>query len=222
MQDKICYIFGAGDLYVDEVEISPGSLIIAADGGLYHTKKLGIEPDIFLGDFDSADRSDAGKNCVVFPSKKDYTDMFLAVEYGKEHGYTRFELYGGLGGKRIEHTLANLQMLAFYTQKGLSLRLHGNQTVITDYFNDPAVTGKACVQIDFDASHHGYLSLFASCGQVSDVTLTGLKYPLSSAVLTPDFPLGVSNEFIGEAAHIEFSKGTLIVVYPEKQLHEKQ
>lgn len=118
MENKTCYIFGAGDLYTEHVDIRPGSLVIAADGGLYYTKKLGIEPDVFLGDFDSADRKDAGSNCVVFPSRKDYTDMFLAVEYGVERGYNHFELYGALGGKRIDHTLANLQMLSFYAKKG--------------------------------------------------------------------------------------------------------
>ena len=62
MENKTCYIFGAGDLNAEHVDIRPGSLVIAADGGLYYTKKLGIEPDVFLGDFDSADRKDAGSN----------------------------------------------------------------------------------------------------------------------------------------------------------------
>ena len=72
MNDKVCYIFGAGDLYAASVDIPQEALVIAADGGLYHTKKLGITPDVFLGDFDSADKTEAGENCVVFPSKKDY------------------------------------------------------------------------------------------------------------------------------------------------------
>ena len=98
MNDKVCYIFGAGDLYAASVDLPQAAFVIAADGGLYHAKKLGITPDVFLGDFDSADKKDAGENRVVFPSKKDYTDMFLAVEYGRKQGYTVFEIYGGLGG----------------------------------------------------------------------------------------------------------------------------
>lgn len=222
MENKTCYIFGAGDLYTEHVDIRPGSLVIAADGGLYYTKKLGIEPDVFLGDFDSADRKDAGSNCVVFPSRKDYTDMFLAVEYGVERGYNHFELYGALGGKRIDHTLANLQMLSFYAKKGCLLRLHGNATVIAAYTNDPSVTGKSIVTITFGKECKGYLSLFAVGGEVSGVTLTGLKYPTKNVVLTSDFPLGVSNEFTGAPASISFSKGTLLVVYPESAAVRKE
>ena len=215
MNDKVCYIFGAGDLYAASVDIPQEALVIAADGGLYHTKKLGITPDVFLGDFDSADKTEAGENCVVFPSKKDYTDMFLAVEYGRKQGYTIFEIYGGLGGRRIAHTLANIQMLVYYAKMGCTLRLHGNQTLLAVFTNDPESSGRACVKLCFDAENRGYISLFALGGKVCGLTISGLKYTLENAELTSDFPLGVSNEFTGKPASVSFACGSLLVIVPE-------
>ena len=215
MNDKVCYIFGAGDLYAASVDLPQAAFVIAADGGLYHAKKLGITPDVFLGDFDSADKKDAGENRLVFPSKKDYTDMFLAVEYGRKQGYSVFEIYGGLGGKRIEHTLANIQMLSFYAKKGCTLHLHGNQTLLTVYTNDPESSGRESVKLSFAAESRGYISLFALGGKVCGLTISGLKYTLENAELTSDFPLGVSNEFTGKPASVSFACGSLLVVVPE-------
>ena len=211
---KICYIFAAGELYEGPKEKIPdGALVIAADGGLYHTKKLGIEPDIFLGDFDSANRNDAGSNCVVYPSEKDYTDTFLAVEYGAKAGYTEFEIYGALGGKRLEHTIANLQMLEYFSKRGLTVRLYGEHEVITAVSNFPEKSGLSCKVIRFDDTHSGYLSLFAVGGEVCGVYLQGLKYPLADKTLTTDFPLGVSNEFCGVPSEVRFRSGTLLLVW---------
>lgn len=213
--DRICYIFAAGDLYQDAVEIPAGALVIAADGGLYHTARLGIRTDVFLGDFDSANRADAGADCVVYPSEKDYTDSFLAVEYGIRQGCTVFEIYGAFGGKRLDHTVANLQMLEHFAALGYTLRLHGDGQLVTAVSNMPEKSGKQSVSLHFSQEMHGYLSLFAIGGSVTGVTLRGLKYPLTDATLTTDFPLGVSNEFCGKPSEVCFSGGTLMMMWDE-------
>lgn len=215
--DRICYIFAAGELYQNAVKIPDGALVIAADGGLYHTARLGIRPDIFLGDFDSASRTDAGADCVVYPSEKDYTDSFLAVEYGIKQGCTVFEIYGALGGKRLDHTVANLQMLEHFAVLGYTLRLHGDGQVVTEVSNLPEKSGKQSVTLPFSEAMHGYLSLFAMGGSVTGVTLRGLKYPLTDATLTTDFPLGVSNEFCGIPSEVRFSRGTLMMIWEETE-----
>ena len=212
-QKKSCCIFGAGDLYVKQVCIPSDALVIAADGGLYHLRTLGIRPDVFLGDFDSADKADAGENCVVFPSEKDYTDMFLAVEYGVKAGCTEFDLYGALGGTRFEHTYANLQLLEHFAAQGHILRLHGDGEIITAV-SQPSSSAQDKT-IYFDESHRGYLSLFAMGGEVRGVTLKGLKYPLDKQTLRTDFPLGVSNEFCGVPSEIRFTSGTLLMIWQE-------
>ena len=66
-----------------------------------------------------------------------------------------------------------------------------------------------------DAAHQlcGVLSVLAHGGPAEGVTLEGLKYPLEDATLTPDVPLGVSNEFVGKEARISLSRGTLLLFY---------
>jgi thiamine pyrophosphokinase len=46
------------------------------------------------------------------------------------------------------------------------------------------------------------------------VYLKNLKYELHDALLTNDFPLGVSNEFIGKESSILVRSGTLLVNFP--------
>ena len=66
--------------------------------------------------------------------------------------------------------------------------------------------------MEFPASARGYVSVFAFGGAAGGVTLSGLKYPLDGAILTPDCPLGVSNELCGRAASITHTDGYLLVV----------
>ena len=45
------------------------------------------------------------------------------------------------------------------------------------------------------------------------VTIRGLKYELADAEIRSDFPIGVSNSFMGAAASIEVRDGTLIMIH---------
>ena len=203
-----CIIFGAGDLYIKELTVHENTLIIAADGGIYHTEKLGITPDIVLGDFDSSDIKNAPKDCLVFPTEKDYTDMFLAIEHAYKQGVRKFDIYGALGGKRIDHTIANLQILEYFSKLNCKIILHGENQIITAV---SAISGVAA-RVQFNDSYSGYISLFATGDNVLGLTVTGLKYNLSDYTLTPCYPIGVSNEFCGEKCNITFSSGTLLMV----------
>ena len=80
-----CLIFCAAEFDTPAVPIEKDDYIIAADGGLTHVEKLGLTPDVILGDFDSLGRIPAGAN--VFPVEKDDTDAMLAVKRGLALGY---------------------------------------------------------------------------------------------------------------------------------------
>ena len=58
----------------------------------------------------------------------------------------------------------------------------------------------------------GRLSVFSMTEKSDGVTLSDLKYELKDAVITNDFPIGISNEFIGKAASVTVEKGTLLVM----------
>ena len=111
-----CVIFCAGGFDRLIVPIEKTDKIIAADGGLAHVRKLGLQPDLILGDFDSLGYVPEG--ATVFPVEKDDTDAMLAVRKGLEMGCREFLLYGCLDGPRLDHTIANLQLLQFLADHG--------------------------------------------------------------------------------------------------------
>lgn len=203
--NETCYIFGAGEyggLTLTGADLS-GGFIIAADGGYDYLRQWGISPHLVVGDFDSLDREPDNVETVRHPVMKDDTDMMLAVREGLERGCTRFLLYGGMG-RRLDHTLANLHVLAFLARRGCPAFLLGEDTAATAICNGA---------LTFGAEQTRTLSLFAWGGAARGVTLTGLLYPLKNATLTPEHPLGVSNEFLGRTAQVSVTDGTLIALW---------
>ena len=197
-----CVIFCAGGFCGLAEPLQADDFVIAADGGLMHTQSLGIVPNEILGDFDSLGYMPEG--AAVFPVEKDDTDAMLAVRRGLALGYQEFVLYGALDGPRLDHTLANLQVLAFLAQQGASGYLVGNTHIAT-------LVREASVSFSSDAT--GILSVFCLGEDARGVTLTGLKYPLEKATITASFPLGVSNHFLGEEATVAVEKGSLWLIY---------
>ena len=200
-----CVIFCAAECDGLARPIGPESFVIAADGGLRHTEKLGIAPDAVLGDFDSLGFCPEGAN--VFPVEKDDTDAMLAVRLGLERGCGEFLLYGSLDGPRLDHTVANFQTLQFLADHGAAGYLIGNTTMVTVVKNG---------EITFPAGLSGTISVFCMGPDAVGVTEKGLFYGLENASLTSGFPLGVSNHFTGEAAEISVKNGSLLVLWERK------
>ncbi len=207
---KRCFIIGAGEFdgFLNNMNISrpapePGDLIIAADGGYRYLQTLGIEPDILMGDFDSLEIVPEHQHLIRHSPIKDDTDMALAVAWAEEAGYNTFFLYGGLGG-RLDHTIANLQLLTQMARKGMEAYLIGQGSIIT------AIKDGG---LQFPAQANGMISVFCQGEQAAGVFEHGLKYTLENAVLTCDRALGVSNEFIGGPGSIEVKSGTLLVMW---------
>ena len=197
-----CIIFCAAafDALVQPVEKE--DFIIAADGGLEHTAKLGLEPNEILGDFDSLGYTP--DDARVFPVEKDDTDAMLAVRRGLSLGYRDFILYGSLDGPRLDHTVANFQTLQFLADRGARGILVGLDTLVTVVKDG---------SISFPAGCRGTVSVFCLGPDAEGVTLEGLYYPLKKGTLTAGFPLGVSNHFTGAEARITLENGSLLVIW---------
>ena len=118
-----CIIFCAAEFRELLEPIGERDHVIAADGGLQHTQKLGISPDEILGDFDSLGY--IPEDSRVFPVEKDDTDAMLAVRRGLQLGFREFILYGSLDGPRLDHTVANFQTLQFLADNGATAYLVG-------------------------------------------------------------------------------------------------
>lgn len=208
MNQNICYIVGAMSL-TPALRPYPvqGDYVIAADRGFDSLIAYGVNPDLAVGDFDSLGHRPSHPNVIQLPAEKDDTDMVYAIRKGLELGYRRFILLGGVGG-RLEHTLGNLQLLDWLASQGAQGFLAGEKTAATCLRSGMSVT--------FPASMAGYLSVFCNSGTAEGVTLAGLKYPLEDYTLSGSFPLGVSNQFLGEAATVSVAEGSLLLIWEDR------
>ena len=200
---KTCYIFGAAKCTPDGFLKKNGDLIIAADGGYATLKKLNIKPDLVVGDFDSLGTVPKDESVIKHPVKKDDTDTLLAVKIGLEKGFKKFVIYGAVGG-RLDHTIASLQTATFIAENGGRAYICDSTHTITVIKNS---------SISFKKKSSGIVSLFALSGIAEGVTIDGLLYTLNDARLTPDFPLGVSNEFIDKESTISVKDGVLTIIF---------
>lgn len=211
MEMEKCILVCAGDLEISEIPLTSGDYVIAVDGGYLYCQVFGIIPDAVIGDFDSLEEkylleieekeSDKPKLVRLKPEKDD-TDTLAALRMGLELGYREFHFYGALGG-RLEHTIANLQCLLFLKNAGASGYIWDGVTMMTLIKDET---------ISFKQEMEGMLSVFAVGGKAEGVTESGLKYELTDAVIESDFPIGISNEFIGEKAQISVKKGALLIM----------
>ena len=201
--NKLCCIVAAGPVRKNELSVPSGAFLIAADAGLRPLRALGITPDLIVGDFDSLGERPAGGNVVYHQPEKDDTDTMLAVREGLARGYDRFLMYGALGG-RLDHTLANLQTLAFLCEHGARGYLVGEGIAATAFRNGG---------ISFRGGLRGTVSVFTLGADAEGVYERGLRYPLSDYTMSAAFPIGVSNEFTGAPAEISVRSGTLLVLW---------
>ena len=204
---KKCYITGAADFAPARFKPEPGDFVIAADAAITHLERLGVKPDLVLGDFDSLGHVPDLPDVEVSPVRKDDTDSMLAARRALGRGCDTLLLFGCLGGARLDHTLANIQTIAWATSEGAAAYLIGEGCCLT------ALRGGESLR--FDKRYHGDFSVFCLGADASGVTEKGLSYTLDRAQLTAHFPLGVSNSFTGEEAYISVEDGLLIIYWAD-------
>lgn len=173
--------------------------LIAVDGGLNHCRRFGLVPSMIIGDFDSAD-PDALRHFEnvpqkAFPKDKDKTDLELAVEYAFSLEARTVVIFGGLGG-RIDHTLANINLLCLYPGK---LYLESSKEFL--FVIDRQVSLKCTIGQT--------ISLIPLNGPVSGIQTKGLKWKLENGVLDKHF-MGISNLCLSANIHISVEKGDLL------------
>ena len=201
-----CIIAGAGEYYGHAIAPRAEDYVIAADAGYLRLREMGVRIDEVIGDFDSTGFTPNHPNLRILPVEKDDTDMLCSLRAGIQRGYREFHLYGGTGG-RLDHTLANIQCLAWLARQGLHGCLYGDGALITAVYNDALSLG---------ALDKGTVSVFALGTQAEGVSISDLKYSVNDITLSCDYPLGVSNEFIGLPARIAVRNGSLLIVLPDR------
>lgn len=206
---KRCVVIGAVEIdFPAHNLIKETDFVICADKGWQNAMKAGIKPDMIVGDFDSSPYpEDIDVSITVLPVVKDDTDTFHIARYIVENDYTDVLMLGLIGGKRIEHTIANLQTLVYFANNRV------NATAMDRYSTIMVIKDGSICLPDMPGR---FFSLFSMGDRAEGVSIKGAKYPLDNYTITNYFPIGVSNEFIGENVEISVKDGSLLLVITEK------
>ncbi|HPD01175.1 MAG TPA: thiamine diphosphokinase [Acetivibrio sp.] len=192
--------------YYDKLFHEAG-FIVCADGGAAHLKKMGIVPDVLVGDFDSIDAGHLQyyreKEVEIFkyPEEKNMTDTELAVNVAIDRGYRDIVIIGGTGG-RLDHTLSNILLLKKMLDRGVTGK------VVNEHNEIFLTAGSAEVM----AKEEYNLTLLPVTERVEGITTKGLYYPLMGETIEMGSSRGVSNKFVAGKAQISITSGILAVI----------
>ena len=184
-----------------------GRTVIAADGGIRHAGPLGVVPDAWIGDFDSAEPDlraawpDVPRES--HPPAKDWTDGELALRSAVSRGAWDILIAGALGGPRLDHALGTLML-------GASVAGGDRQVVMTDgrHWVRP-LSGPGTLEVPADEGRR--LSL-VGLSALEGLTLDGVRWTLANESVPFGASRTLSNEIEGDAARIALGTGQLLAV----------
>ena len=186
--------------------------VICADSGLDHALRLGLSPDVLIGDMDSVDHSnlvrakDGACTIIEHSADKDFTDTELALEYATQSGFRHLTLVWG-GGDRIDHVLGVMAALAH-------ARLAAFDSVRAWISADRIDVLRAGRSLIADHDVGTTISLMTLGANNAAVTTRGLKWDLHGDVLTGDRARGVSNLVSRSPCSIHCQTGIVAVISP--------
>jgi len=229
--------------------VGPGDYVVCADGGLGHAYAMGVAPDAVVGDLDSMDpatkgrmEADEARRALAVerhPADKDHTDMELAMRrllaFAGPAAVGLIKVLGAIG-TRLDHTAANMHMLARYAEAGFRVMAADERNEVWPLCARPGGHGPAIHRICAPPARAGRrpddggpcpggighapdaasaappkVSLIPYGGPVRGVTTNDLRYPLAGAALSP-FQAEVSNEVSGPDPTVSITEGTLLIM----------
>jgi thiamine pyrophosphokinase len=191
------------------------SFVVAADGGARLAHQLDLTIDRWIGDGDSLDQAelealrDAGVPTELVRQDKDESDTELAVLAAAEVARD-ISILGALGGLRVDHTIANLGLLAHPDLGGRTVRLLDDRSRVS-LLQAPGETGEP-VTAELDGRVGDLVSLLPTGDTVVGVTTDGLRYPLNDDRLIAGPARGLSNVRLSRRARVSITKGHLLVI----------
>ena len=206
---KRAFIYTGGTVYDAYVLEKPekDDMIITADAGILTAQRLGVKPDIMVGDFDTLGEPDVpdGTELYRLPAEKDATDTQYAVELALSKGAEEIVIIGGLEG-RLDHTLSLIAILEKLWERK-EKRVHA---IITSGKNRVRFIRNSGVILARE--QYRYFSLIAADERVKGISLEGSKYPLKKGEIKRTHQWAGSNEIVGNCALIEVRRGGVWVI----------
>lgn len=183
---------------------------IGADHGAITLLEAGITPRAAVGDFDSLTKEEwltiqsKVDSIEGFQAEKNETDTELAILKALEERPERIFITGVTGG-RLDHYESNLHTV--YRLQSLNKNI---PMIIINKTNQLQFLFNGLNKLTRN-SFYTYVSFHPFGGDVSEVTLRGVKYETTKL----DMPVGsgrfTSNEITENEATIEFSAGVVLM-----------
>lgn len=187
--------------------------VIAADGGIRYPLAAGLLPDLLVGDLDSLpdgvseSMAEWEMEVIRYSRDKDETDLELALLLAaRRFPEARLYILGGFGG-RLDHTLANILLLAhpllvghpvFFLSEGELAWLIASESEI---LGEPGDT----------------VSLIPLGGPAHVAETAGLRWALIDETLDFGPARGMSNELTGTRATIRLARGLLLCFHTSRR-----
>lgn len=201
-----------------KARLRPDDRIFCADGGTKHALALGLTPEAIIGDLDSVppeiiEQMEA-KNVTIhrYPAAKDETDLELALRIAVTEKPTEIMLVALLGG-RLDQMLANLLLLT-----------HPDYAAVQMTFTDGAQSGRlvrAHQTVTVEGQPGDTLSLVPLTPTVSEVTVSGVDWPLNRATLSFGSTWSISNSLKDQQATVHIGEGMVFLIHIDQTFEEE-
>lgn len=177
-------------------------LVVCADSGYLHCNRMGITPNLIIGDFDSSSLSGVPEGVPItqLPVEKDKTDLHACIDYAISQGADEILLFGARG-TRLDHSFAAISLVYMGLLQGVTIRT-------IDEHNEMFMFSKTAVI----PRKEGYKLSLLPITPVTGVYAEGVYYPLSGQSMDWGNPYGVSNEFTADVAKIAVESGVLMAI----------
>lgn len=186
--------------------LRPSDLVIAVNGGTRLAWRLGRVPDLLVGDADSLpaplqawlEAHEVPRH--LHPRDKEHTDLELALHHAATLGPQRILLLGITGG-RVDHTVANLSLMALGPRLGVALEAIVGEEHLVLVQERHRILGAVGQSV----------SLLPWGGDAVGVSTEGLRWALHGETLPFGPARGISNEMAAAVATVTLRAGLLLV-----------
>lgn len=203
-------VLAGGDLHTTP-KLTPHMIVVAADSGYDHARKLGIAVDILVGDMDSISQlgldhaRSTGVATLAYPTDKDHTDLELALLAAAAKGVHHIDIHGGEGGS-LGHLLGVALELTDERWDGLTIRWHTQGGI--------AEVARPGAPVTIHGTPGDDVSLIP-IGTADGVRTSGLAWTLDDDTLTAGTTRGLRNRIATSPAQVNVASGTVIVIWED-------
>ncbi|MCL2502564.1 MAG: thiamine diphosphokinase, partial [Bacteroidales bacterium] len=179
--------------------LNQAQTIICCAGAAQKLIAHGKEPDYITGDMDSLSSKlfERFRERIVSSSCQETNDLTKAVRLCQQKGYPHIHILGATG-RREDHTIANISLLADYAQF-LQVEMITDHGIFIPLLRDQEIATLPGMQ----------LSIFSLDPDIS-LQASGLKYPVDNLHFDSWWK-GSLNEAVGHRCSFRFSRGRLLV-----------